>query len=507
MTRAARRSAAAIAAAAAALAAGALAQAASSPTATTGAASSLTPTSATLAASVNPNGQSTTVAFDYGTSSAYGSSTATQSAGSGSAAKDVTAKLTGLQPATTYHFRVSAANASGTIAGKDATFTTPSAPTVKTGAVSAVSTAQATVSATVNPHGEATTLVFDYGTSTAYGATTGTQSAGQGTSTVTIKATLKGLRAGTRYYVRARAKNATGSASGADVAFTTTKAAAPTVATSAATSIAATTATLPGSVNPRGVATQAYAEYGTSTKYGATTARISAGSGTKAVTVRPVASGLKAATRYHYRVVAVNAAGTTTRGADRTFTTAKATAATTLVASSNPVPYGRGTEVRGQVTGGGASNARVTLVVQPFPFTVSSTLPTRIADSKGRFAVPLPSLRMTTRVSAQVVAPGATLRTRILRIGVRPSVRVSITRVGAGRVRFSGAIRPGGAATVWLRKVGARSTITVRRVRAQGRFTITIARPRTRSLYRIRVRTDNRALQRFDGRTRAVAGR
>jgi len=507
MTRAARRWTAALAVTAATLGAGALAQAASAPTATTGAATSLTPTGATLGATVNPGGQSTTVAFDYGTSSAYGSSTATQNVGSGTDAKDVTAKLSGLQPATTYHFRVSAANASGTKAGSDATFTTPSAPTVKTGTVSAVSTGQATVSATVTPHGQATTIVFDYGTSTAYGSTTAAQNAGSGTSAVTIKATITGLKPGTRYHVRPRAKNATGSANGADVSFTTTTAAGPLATTSAATNVGATTATLPGSVTPRGVATQAYAQYGTSTKYGASTARVSAGSGTKAVTVRPVATRLKPSTRYHYRIVAVNSAGTTTRGADRTFTTAKATATTVLVASPNPVPYGRGTEVRGQVTGGGAASARVTLTVQPFPFTASSTLQSRIADRNGRFTVPLASLRMTTRVSAGVVAGGTTLRTRILRIGVRPSVRTTIARVGARRVRFSGTIRPGGAATVWLRKVGEHSTITVRRVRARGRFSITILRPRTRGIYRIRVRTDTRTLQRFDSRPRAVAGR
>jgi hypothetical protein len=99
---------------------------ASAPTATSGAASSITTTGATLNGTVNDNGASTTVTFNYGLTNAYGSSvTATQSpvaAGAGSTA--VSAGLTGLTCNTTYHFGVTATNSVNTTNGSDATFTT-----------------------------------------------------------------------------------------------------------------------------------------------------------------------------------------------------------------------------------------------------------------------------------------------------------------------------------------------------------------------------------------------
>ena len=95
------------------------------PTATTGAASSVTATAASLAATVNPNELSTTVTFEYGTDTNYGSeATAAESPLTGNTDQAVSAALTGLVPATTYHFRVKAVNSLGTTLGSDATFTT-----------------------------------------------------------------------------------------------------------------------------------------------------------------------------------------------------------------------------------------------------------------------------------------------------------------------------------------------------------------------------------------------
>jgi YVTN family beta-propeller protein len=99
----------------------------STPTATaaTTAATAVTDTSATLNGTVNPNGSSTTVYFQYGTTTSYGSQTANQ-VFTGSSAQGVTASLSGLTPSTTYHYRIIAINAGGTIAGNDISFTTAS---------------------------------------------------------------------------------------------------------------------------------------------------------------------------------------------------------------------------------------------------------------------------------------------------------------------------------------------------------------------------------------------
>ena len=97
------------------------------PAVTTGSASNVTSTTATLGGSVNPENQATTGHFEYGTTTAYGSTTPDFNAGSGSGAVNETADLTGLQPSTTYHFRIDATNSTGTSQGADQTFTTPPA--------------------------------------------------------------------------------------------------------------------------------------------------------------------------------------------------------------------------------------------------------------------------------------------------------------------------------------------------------------------------------------------
>ncbi|MBC8420653.1 MAG: hypothetical protein H8E10_18875, partial [Desulfobacterales bacterium] len=98
-----------------------------SPTVTTGSASSVTSTSATLNATVNPNGASTTAVFEYGTSTNYGTTVAAmQSPLTGSAAQAASVILSGLTSGTTYHFRAKGTNSVGTNYGNDQSFTTSS---------------------------------------------------------------------------------------------------------------------------------------------------------------------------------------------------------------------------------------------------------------------------------------------------------------------------------------------------------------------------------------------
>src|SRR5205814_915731 len=98
--------------------------AAASPGATTRAATGVTATTATLNGTVDPNKQETTYHFDYGKTTAYGSSTTAQGPVKGNSGKSVSSQLTQLAPSTTYHFRLVAVNASGTAQGADLTFTT-----------------------------------------------------------------------------------------------------------------------------------------------------------------------------------------------------------------------------------------------------------------------------------------------------------------------------------------------------------------------------------------------
>ncbi|HEX3910076.1 MAG TPA: alkaline phosphatase family protein [Solirubrobacteraceae bacterium] len=87
-----------------------------------------TESSATLNATVNPNGEAVTDChFEYGTSLPYSSSAScTPSPGSGESAVAVSAHVMGLTSATSYHFRISATNAGGTEVGDDEIFQTGS---------------------------------------------------------------------------------------------------------------------------------------------------------------------------------------------------------------------------------------------------------------------------------------------------------------------------------------------------------------------------------------------
>ena len=94
--------------------------------ATTGPATAVGTTVATLNGTVNANGSSTTVIFEYGTTVSYGTTvTADQSPVTGTTNTLVSKGISGLTPGTTYHFRVAATSSSGTTYGTDMTFTTP----------------------------------------------------------------------------------------------------------------------------------------------------------------------------------------------------------------------------------------------------------------------------------------------------------------------------------------------------------------------------------------------
>ena len=100
------------------------------PTVVTIPASSVTQTTATLNATVNPQGgEVSNCEVEYGTTITYGSSVPCSILpGSGSGPVAVSASVSGLTPNTIYHFRVSATNPGGTKKGPDQTFKTPPGP-------------------------------------------------------------------------------------------------------------------------------------------------------------------------------------------------------------------------------------------------------------------------------------------------------------------------------------------------------------------------------------------
>src|SRR2546430_3426553 len=82
------------------------------PVVTTNAGTNVTNSAAMLNGAVNPNGVTTSVHFEYGLTTSYGSSTLTRSY-SGHTTQKVMANISGLSPNTTYHFRLVGTNSGG----------------------------------------------------------------------------------------------------------------------------------------------------------------------------------------------------------------------------------------------------------------------------------------------------------------------------------------------------------------------------------------------------------
>ena len=213
--------------------------------------SSITPTGARAHATVNPQHSFTTFRIEYGTTTAYGSSAPEGGAEVGEQSSDqpVATTLTGLQPGTLYHFRVSAENgAEGPQTGADATFfTAPAAPA----SASEVTTKKATLTGTINPHGTASTYHFNYGPSTAYGASTPELSGGSGSGDQIVTEHISGLSPSTTYHVQVIATSNGISRSGADGTFTTPPA--PGAGVSDPIAVTTNSATLQGAADTNGL--------------------------------------------------------------------------------------------------------------------------------------------------------------------------------------------------------------------------------------------------------------
>jgi Fibronectin type III domain len=221
--------------------------AASVPITVTRPASSVKDTSATLHGAVTPNGQSTSAFFEYGTSTTYGAKSAAKGVGSGTGATSLSIPAGGLSPGTTYHFRLVAANASGTSTGADQTFTTTGAPAVRTGPATGTTYSGATMTASVDSRGHSTTWYFQYGLTPAYGQQTPTRSQSSSSGARSVSEVVGSLTAGTTYHFRIVAANSVGTSYGSDTAFTTAGPAV-SVAASATTVILRHAVTLTGKV-------------------------------------------------------------------------------------------------------------------------------------------------------------------------------------------------------------------------------------------------------------------
>ena len=294
---------------------------ATTPIVATNAATYMTSSSARLNGTIDPIGLATNAHFEYGTTTNYGSISPSNSY-NGNTTQSVSANIIGLSPNTTYHFRLVATNGNGTSYGSDKTLTTLSAtgpPLVITNAANLIVGFSATLQGSVYPHGLTTTVYFEYGTTTSYGATSATQTK-TGNTYQSVSANVSGLSANTTYHFRIVATNSGGTRYGSDKTFTTLSATGPPiVTTNQATLVAPHSVTFNGSLYPHGLTTSVYFQYGTTTSYGhSTPTQSQIGNTYRDITAN--VGGLRANTAYHFRIVATNSAGTV-YGPDKTFAT------------------------------------------------------------------------------------------------------------------------------------------------------------------------------------------
>jgi hypothetical protein len=200
-----------------------VADGASSPALVTGRASSVRSASAVLHGTINPNGEATHYRFEWGLTTSYGAASPLRSAGSASAVSSVDATISALLPGTVYHYRVVASNNSGATSGADRAFKTKGHPPpgASTGSVTQIGLRAATVSGVVDPNGEATTYLFQYGLTSAYGSQTFGVTLAAGGGPMTVSQQLQGLAPGTAFHYRIVALHGGITSYGADATFVT----------------------------------------------------------------------------------------------------------------------------------------------------------------------------------------------------------------------------------------------------------------------------------------------
>ncbi len=255
-------------------------------------ADNVTDNGALIKGQVNPLGLPTYAYFEYGRTDSYGNTTAITNVGAGGEFQDISAFVSGLPPRTVYRYRLVAYNANGTNYGANRTFTTSFpimiAPTFQDGQFSV------TVATATNRF-----YFLEYRTSVSEpGWTTVTNVLGNGQTQM-----LYDPNAGPpgKYY--------------RVIVFPL-----PDVNLVPATCIEGDCAVLKGSVDPIGVQTTAYFEFGVTTNYGSASPASIVDYDQALTTISNLVSGLAPQTSYHYRLVAYNAFGTN-RTANQTFTT------------------------------------------------------------------------------------------------------------------------------------------------------------------------------------------
>lgn len=139
----------------------------------------------------------------------------------GSGMGGYTSHITGLSRGTTYYVRAYATNAVGTAYGNELTLTTPALPTLTTTSVSNITDSSAVCGGTITNDGGATVSARGICWDTLPYPTISKNHTANGSGTGSFTSNITGLKPSTKYYVRAYATSAAGTAYGNQDTFTT----------------------------------------------------------------------------------------------------------------------------------------------------------------------------------------------------------------------------------------------------------------------------------------------
>jgi hypothetical protein len=321
-------------------------------------------------------------------------------------------------------------------------------PTDATTSASGETQTEAMLNGSIDPEGNTVEYHFEYegpGVTGKQSTPTATLSAADFTNH-SVSASVTGLEPGMTYDFQLVATYGVGktSVSGAtQKMFTTRAVTAPTATTFAAEGLKETEATLKGTVNPGGEATEYFFEYGTGTGYGQTTekATVSASGGNQAVsaTLTKLAPG----TEYHFRLVAKNKQSPLGEGLDRSFKTASPPAKepTKEPPAKEPTPTPTATTST-QPSSGGVSTATtpVSMETPPPPGGGSPVATLALANAQHGDAVhgtvQIPAADGGARLEVELLTQGASLakvkRSSSSRVG-----RLVRSSAPAGTVSFT----------------------------------------------------------------------
>jgi len=292
--------------------------------------SSVDKTTATIACTAYYVNTSTSTAsvwleFKKATDSTWTTAGAVDTGKSGYGSDSISRNLTGLTANTAYYYRFQMTRTTvneTSLESSWGSFTTlPDFPSVSTDATTSITYSTATLNGYVTHNTFDGNAYFKYGTDnppTQY--TTANQ---YKTASGSFSQAITGLTSSTTYYVRAYYAYSGGTVQGAVVSFATAAPPpTPDITTGSASSVTATTAYLNATVNPNGIATTYYFQYGLTTAYAlGSTASQGPSSASSPFAFNQQITGLTAgATTYHFRAVA-NVSGTLYYGADASFAT------------------------------------------------------------------------------------------------------------------------------------------------------------------------------------------